>query len=608
MAQINGSSSKNNYGFYAVVNEIIPENYIETNCTVYEINVFIKNNGMRFNSNGWTKNIKINGETVLNYTNENINSTLGGFQDSISLFGITGDIEHNQDGTKTIHIEASISKSSYGSYDPGYCYLSGDIPLTTIPRTSSVSCTDGYIESAVAININRATDSFTHNLRYSFGSLSEAIANGVTVSYGWTIPSDFYSQIPNSQSGQCIIYCDTYNNGTLIGTSSTIFTVRTDESKCKPILTATIEDTNSGAIALTGDKNKLIKFISNPKITITATAKNSSTISNRSVSCADGKNGSGTTVTLNKVESGNFTVSATDSRGYTTTIPITKELIDYVVLTLNPTLERTGPTTNKIRLEVNGNYYANSFGSINNTLNLKYRYKELNGTYSSYKTVTATINNQDNKYSLSIELTESYDYQKQYEFEIVATDKLNSVPQNISVSKGIPIRGTFEKFIEHWGFKTIEYVNEKTRLNVDLIYPVGSIYMSVNSTNPSTIFGGTWEQLKDRFLIGASNNYVINTTGGQTSINYTPSGTVQGHTLTINEIPSHSHEIQRELNSKAPGSNWDWGSPGGYDTNIHSYTSSTGGGGSHNHGFSGTQATITTMPPYLAVYMWKRTK
>lgn len=507
MAQINGSSSKNNYGFYAVVNEIIPENYIETNCTVYEINIFIKNNGMRFNSNGWTKNIKINGETVLNYTNENINSTLGGSQDSVALFGITGDVEHNPDGTKTLHIEASISKSSYSSYDPGYCYLSGDIPLTTIPRTSSISCTDGYIESAVAININRASNSFIHNLRYVFGSLSGVIVNGVDTSYGWTIPSDFYSQIPNSQSGQCTIYCDTYNNGTLIGTSSTIFTVRTDESKCKPTLTATIEDTNSEAIALTGDKNKLIKFISNPKITINATAKNSSSISSRSVSCADGKSGSGTTVTLDKVESGNFTVSAIDSRGYTTAIPITKELINYVILTLNPVLERTGPTTDKVRMELSGNYYVGSFGSTNNTLNLKYRYKELNGTYSSYKTVTATINNQDNKYSLSMELTESFDYQKQYEFEIVATDKLNSVSQMVSVSKGIPIRGTFEKFIEHWGIPSIRISEDGENLIINKYILVGDTGKFLNDLIPTTLYNSETGTTGNVILNDSVENY-----------------------------------------------------------------------------------------------------
>lgn len=66
----------------------------------------------------------------------------------------------------------------------------------------------------------------------------------------------------------------------------------------------------------------------------------------------------------------------------------------------------------------------------------------------------------------------------------------------------------------------------------DKIYPVGSIYISVNSTSPSDLFGGSWERLTDRFLVGAGNSYGVNTTGGSTT-----------HTLTISEMPSHTHDI-----------------------------------------------------------------
>ena len=64
----------------------------------------------------------------------------------------------------------------------------------------------------------------------------------------------------------------------------------------------------------------------------------------------------------------------------------------------------------------------------------------------------------------------------------------------------------------------------------DKIYPVGSIYMSVNSTSPASLFGGTWTQLKDRFLVGAGNSYSVNSTGGEAT-----------HKLTANEMPSHTH-------------------------------------------------------------------
>ena len=68
-------------------------------------------------------------------------------------------------------------------------------------------------------------------------------------------------------------------------------------------------------------------------------------------------------------------------------------------------------------------------------------------------------------------------------------------------------------------------------LMLDNVWPVGSIYMSVNSTNPGTLFGGTWTQLQNRFLLGAGSSYTNGATGGEAT-----------HTLTTNEMPSHKHD------------------------------------------------------------------
>ena len=117
-------------------------------------------------------------------------------------------------------------------------------------------------------------------------------------------------------------------------------------------------------------------------------------------------------------------------------------------------------------------------------------------------------------------------------------------------------------------------------LAVSKVYPVGSIYMSVNSTNPSTLFGGTWEQLKDRFLLAAGNTYSAGSTGGEAT-----------HTLTVNEIPSHSHRVGVISNSQMGGSGYYYFVTSGSDIS----TTDVGGDAAHNN-----------MPPYLTVYMWKR--
>ena len=129
---------------------------------------------------------------------------------------------------------------------------------------------------------------------------------------------------------------------------------------------------------------------------------------------------------------------------------------------------------------------------------------------------------------------------------------------------------------------------------LDMIYPVGSIYMSVNSTNPSTLFGGTWEQIKDRFLLSAGDNYANGATGGEAT-----------HTLTVSEMPSHKHafavnqpEMEGDIvyNGPAYVNNIAVNNPAYSNGNYLPNVGLTGGGQPHNN-----------MPPYLAVYMWKRT-
>ena len=66
----------------------------------------------------------------------------------------------------------------------------------------------------------------------------------------------------------------------------------------------------------------------------------------------------------------------------------------------------------------------------------------------------------------------------------------------------------------------------------DMIYPVGSIYMSVNNTNPGTLFGGTWEQIQGKFLLGQSSGHAGGSTGGAETV-----------TLTTAQLPSHTHSV-----------------------------------------------------------------
>lgn len=148
---------------------------------------------------------------------------------------------------------------------------------------------------------------------------------------------------------------------------------------------------------------------------------------------------------------------------------------------------------------------------------------------------------------------------------------------------------------------SIRAVNEAINKNWLTIYPIGSIYMCVNDINPSEVFGGTWVQIKDRFLLAAGDIYNNGATGG--SATHTPSGTVGGHTLTLDEIPSHNHQYSSYLNYYSALTGESAYVAAKDETNFN--TTSVGGGQAHSHTFTGTSQ--NTMPPYLAVKVWKRT-
>lgn len=172
---------------------------------------------------------------------------------------------------------------------------------------------------------------------------------------------------------------------------------------------------------------------------------------------------------------------------------------------------------------------------------------------------------------------------------------------------------------------------------VDIIYPVGSLYITTNSANPSTIFGGTWVQIKDKFILSAGDTYTAGNTGGKANHTHTishthttPATTTGGTAISVAQMPSHNHAgiFYLDGNSSYPivaYPGWD-GNVSGYRsirTNDSSYGGgytinppSNGGNQAHTHSQVATttnsQSTsnsgeTSNLPPYLVCYVWKRT-
>lgn len=389
--------------------------------------------------------------------------TVSGFDISASnpkiLIGsITKNIYHNSDGTKTV--SASFSWDSQNNY-VGTITGSASKVLTTIPRTSSVSCNSFNIGDATTIVISRASSSFTHTVTWAFGNASGTIATKTTqTTIGTTIPAaSLYAQIPNAKSGTGTITCKTYSGDNLIGTSTCNFTAYAKEADCIPTISATITDINDATIALTGSSTKFIKGFSTAKVVASATAKNSATISNYKITAGTGDGRTSNTATINftGINSNSITVTATDSRGYSKSVNYTLDWIEYVKLAFTSiTIQRPESTADKANMAIKGNYFNNSFGSVSNSLILKYRYKESGGTYSEWITLTHTIT--DNTFTYT-ELLENLDHNKEYLFEFMIDDQLMIVySEEIILTKGIPVLRVGKDYVR---------VNDKLLLDED---------------------------------------------------------------------------------------------------------------------------------------------
>jgi len=188
---------------------------------------------------------------------------------------------------------------------------------------------------------------------------------------------------------------------------------------------------------------------------------------------------------------------------------------------------------------------------------------------------------------------------------------------------------------------SIHAVREAINQNWLTIYPIGSIYMCVNDINPSEVFGGTWVQIKDQFLLAAGDIYNNGETGGEATHvltsnelaihwhRYDKASLAKSHVLTSDEIASHTHPIRQQTTSAHLDTSstithavFTLDQSAAFTTesnntqqNGHTHEIEYNGGGQtgapsdNGYGDNGDCMGVghNNMPPYLAVKVWKRT-
>lgn len=451
MAEFNLSSNHSQLSAKVVYSytQSVSGNYSDVSATVY-----IKKNQSIATSGTWSGSVNVGGTSA---SGSKYYQLVDSWQ---YLCDTSKRVYHNADGTGSVTISGSAKGPSGTSMASASASGSKTITLPQIARTSSVSATSAKIGATSTITISRQSSSFTHTLTYSFKGETTTALTGTIVSktsdtsVSWTIPKDFYNKIPNSTSGTVTITCTTYSGSSSVGSSTCTITASANSGDIQVSFNPTYEDTNTTTKTLTGDSSKLVKYYSTAKVTSNATGAYGATIKSQSIKCGS-KTVSSSPASFPNVETFTFTFSATDSRGYTTTKNLTAtNVVDYCKLTAyigNETPAADGTYTFKVK----GNYFNDSFGAVNNTLTVNYRWKVSGGTFSNWQSMTLSISG--NTYVASASLS-GLDYQTTYIFQAQATDKLMAVDTG---EKAIKSKPTFDWSGEDFAFNVPVTIMDK---------------------------------------------------------------------------------------------------------------------------------------------------
>lgn len=209
-----------------------------------------------------------------------------------------------------------------------------------------------------------------------------------------------------------------------------------------PIISASVIDVNAVTLALTGNQNKLIKYFSNAKATMTAQAQGGAVIdTDMYVIRNSGKVGYGTSWIFENIESNEFIFSAQDNKGNVGRKILTPSMVEYIKPTCNIAHNKPDAVGN-MTVVCSGAFFNNSFGAVTNTVTAQYRYKKYGGTFGEWQNMSVTYNG--NVYMASASFTIPDFSQKQlYSFETRVTDKLTTATSKVYSAKNLPLY--------HWG-------------------------------------------------------------------------------------------------------------------------------------------------------------
>ncbi len=520
--------------------------------------------------------------------------------DASFTVGVLGSVRHYYNGGATVSPVGSTASGTITIHENA---------ASSIASSTSAAAT----QSAYSLTMNRSLPTNTHVAVFRCGEDTLYTSELFETSLHFTIPRGWFADYPDLAVLSVTVSVQTYSgNGTALGSPVTAALTVTADALMRPKLSdgwVSLSPYNSGAVSgFTGyirGYSRAEAVFDTAKIDMSDAL--GAAIASFSVSC-QGESASEAPYRTPTLSATSVTVvcTVTDTRGRTASESFPLSVMDCAAPVL--TGQNVFRCDSSGTADEDGTYISvstlASFSALDgqNICTLSAAIADAGGSYgaetllSSGGRLLLGPNSPDLSYTVRLRAVDSLGSTAVY-YASVPTRKwaMKFRPNGAGVA--------FGKAAEHDNtFEIDSSWAVKSRGIVDLIYPVGSLYLSVSGTSPATLFGGTWQRIEDTFLLAAGQTYAAGGTGGSASHTHTTGD----HTLVVNEIPSHTHGIK----------GWRYGHNQKYDNYSASYTQlsdaassstpilATGGGKPHNHGDTGS---ASNLPPYLAVYIWKRT-
>jgi microcystin-dependent protein len=550
-------------------------------------------------------------------------------------------VSHNSDGTKQITLAFTANctySASIGSANGSVVLSLPAIPRITTPTISAVT-----LGSAATITLTPASSAFLHTLRAKFGSRAETTiaAQTAATNISWTPSLDEANAAPNATSVAGALYCDTYSNGVLLGTTQLSISAAIPASV---VPTGTLSFSEAEA-ALVTQFACYVQHNSKLNVSISAAGVYGSSISSISTT-VNGATYSGNSFSTNELSTAGtntIRVTITDSRGRATVLTGTFEVVAYDSPSVQSVTvfrcDAAGNASNTGTYAMVAVTGAISSVSNKNTRVLKIGYKRKSETYytdTTFALASYSVNGNyriggtlSNQYTYDIRVTlgdyfgEAYGYIDLSTAEVILSVRstgmglaVGKVAEEDSFDVGWPARFRENvQFDDNVVFSSVLWL-------ANLIFPAGSIRMTVSAADASTFLGGTWVRWgTGRVPVGVNtsdaNFNTVEKTGGSSA-----------QALSAAEMPSHNHSFSGSVTVNANGAHAHQASSGSYKVGSGSASTyyymtnggatsgqTTGSGGSHDHtgsvsgsiGNNGSGTAHNNLQPYITCYFWKRT-